>query len=123
MDHDRIWAQVVHQAEACANSGDEPAGAVLARGEEIVASGRNRVRELDDPIAVAEMDCIRQAGRRSDQTELTLYSSGAPSLLVAGTLLQFSIGGLCVKGNDQENDAVDLLRSKGVAVTFAGEEK
>ena len=120
MDHDRIWAQVVHQAEACANSGDEPAGAVLARGEEIVASGRNRVRELDDPIAVAEMDCIRQAGRRSDQNELTLYSSGAPSMLVAGTLLQFSIGGLCIQGSRTSSPAVNLLRSKGVSVTFSG---
>jgi len=120
MDHDRIWEQVTKQVDACADSGDEPAGAVLARGDEVVAAGRNRVSELNDPIAVAEMDCIRQAGRRSDQAELILYSSRLPSMLVAGTLLQFSIGGLCVNGSDEDNDAVDLLRSKGVAVTFTG---
>ena len=48
-------------AEAAA-AGEVPVGAVVTRGEEIVAEARNAMRGQVDPTAHAEMVAIRQAG-------------------------------------------------------------
>lgn len=93
-------------------------GAVLAKGNELIAASGDRTLELNDPIATAEMECIRRAGRRSDQQEMTLYTTRHPDLLVAGTVLQFSIGSVVVGRKRIESAAVELLERKGVPVTF-----
>jgi len=77
-----------------------------------------RCVELDNPVAVAEMDCIRAAGRRVDQRDLTLCTTRYPDMLVAGTVIQFSIGGLVIGQPEKDSAAVSLLREKGVPVTF-----
>ena len=43
--------------------GGVPIGSALARGSELLASGRNRRVQQGDPIAHGEMDCLRSAGR------------------------------------------------------------
>ena len=50
-------------AEAAA-AGEVPVGAVVTRGDEIVAQARNAMRGQVDPTAHAEMVAIRQAGER-----------------------------------------------------------
>ena len=93
-------------------------GAVLVSSETIVAqSGNNSIR-LNDPIAVAEMNCIRQAGRRSDQASLTLYTTRYPDMLVAGTVMQFSIGAIVIGLPEHSNEAIELLRSRSVPIAF-----
>jgi tRNA(adenine34) deaminase len=47
-------------AEAAA-AGEVPVGAVITRGDEIVAESRNAMRGSSDPTAHAEMDAIRSA--------------------------------------------------------------
>jgi tRNA(adenine34) deaminase len=47
-------------AEAAA-AGEIPVGAVITRGDEIVAESRNAMRGSSDPTAHAEMDAIRSA--------------------------------------------------------------
>ena len=98
--------------------GELPAGAVLVKDNQIVARSHTRCHTLNDPIAVPEMDCIRQAGRRLDQPTLTLYSSRYPDMLSAGTILQFSIGKVVIGLPEKRNDAINLLRSKNVPVRF-----
>ena len=61
--------------------GGGPFGAVIARGEEIVAVGNNRVTLDLDPTAHAEVTAIRracQAVGRFDLRGMTLYSSCEP---------------------------------------------
>ena len=49
------------EAEAAADRGEVPVGAVVATGSEILARAGNRTRELADPTAHAEMLAIREA--------------------------------------------------------------
>lgn len=93
-------------------------GAVLVSGETIVAQSGNHSIRLNDPIAVAEMNCIRQAGRRSDQASLTLYTTRYPDMLVAGTVMQFSIGAMVIGLSEYSNEAIELLRSRSVPIAF-----
>ena len=49
------------EARAAAAAGEVPVAAVVSRGGEVIATGRNRMRELSDPTAHAEMVAIRAA--------------------------------------------------------------
>ena len=93
-------------------------GAVLVKGDELIVKAHDQTVQMNNPIAVAEMECIRQAGRRSDQSELTLYSTRYPDMLVVGTVLQFSIGAMVIALPETQSPAIDLLKQKSVPVTF-----
>ncbi|MGB3554552.1 MAG: nucleoside deaminase [Jannaschia sp.] len=49
------------EARAAARRGEVPVGAVIVRGETVLAAAGNRTRELTDPTAHAEMLAIRAA--------------------------------------------------------------
>jgi tRNA(Arg) A34 adenosine deaminase TadA len=93
-------------------------GAILVSDETVIAQSGNDSIRLNDPIAIAELNCIRQAGRRSDQASLTLYTTRYPNMLVAGTVMQFSIGAMVIGLPEHSNEAIELLRSRSVPITF-----
>ncbi|CUH40320.1 tRNA-specific adenosine deaminase [Jannaschia seosinensis] len=53
--------QALEEARAAAARGEVPVGAVVTRGDTILARAGNRMRELCDPTAHAEMLAIRAA--------------------------------------------------------------
>lgn len=62
-------------------SGDQPYGALVVRGDEIVGQSQSLVIINGDPTAHAEMAAIRDAARRTGSRDLsgaTLYSSSRP---------------------------------------------
>jgi tRNA(Arg) A34 adenosine deaminase TadA len=68
-------------AEHSADGRNGPFGAVVVRGEGVVGSGWNRVVELADPTAHAEILAIRDACRRlgtHDLGDCVLFSSCEP---------------------------------------------
>jgi tRNA(Arg) A34 adenosine deaminase TadA len=70
-------------------AGGGPFGAVIARGEEVVAEGNNRVTVDLDPTAHAEVTAIRRACARLGRFELrglTLYSSCEPCPMCLGSI-------------------------------------
>ncbi len=77
-----LLAEALALAEAGATTGDHgPFGAVVARSGVIVGRGWNRVVELRDPTAHAEILAIRDAAARLGTPVLadcTLYSSCEP---------------------------------------------
>lgn len=54
-------AQAVEQARLAAGRGEVPVGAVLVRDGRVVAAAGNRVEELSDPTAHAEVLVLRAA--------------------------------------------------------------
>ena len=83
--------QALAQAEAAAGRGEVPVGAVLvdpASGEAVAAAG-NRVVELSDPTAHAELLVIRAAAaaRRSERLDgLELYVTLEPCAMCAAAI-------------------------------------
>ena len=51
----------LEEAEAASADGEAPVGAVLMRGTEILARGRNRMRGTGDPRRHAEVECLDAA--------------------------------------------------------------
>jgi len=90
-------------------------GALLVKDGSIISEGLSCRYSRLDPVRYAEMDCIANAGRRSDHAELTLYTTGSPNWLAVGTMVQFGIGGLVFAGATG-TPALEFLSSKGVAI-------
>jgi tRNA(Arg) A34 adenosine deaminase TadA len=75
----------MRQAEAlrdqAAQAGDQPFGAVVMRGDEVVGAAPSRVVTATDPTAHAEMEALRDAARRlrtRDLSGCTLVSTSRP---------------------------------------------
>ena len=107
------------EAKKSLEEGGLPIGAVLARGEEVIARGHNQRVQGGDPIAHGEMDCLRKAGRQKTYRNTTLYTSLSPCMMCAGTIVQFKIPRVVI--NDAENFGGNeaFLRDRGVEVAYA----
>ena len=119
MDHQAFLDIACNEAKQSIMNGGVGAGAVIVKNGEVVAQSHDRTKQIHDPIAVAEVDCIRKAGRRNDQAELTLYSTRYPDMLCVGTILQFAIGAVVIGLERSDTPELALLKDKGVPVTFS----
>lgn len=74
-------------AEQAAEKGEVPVGAVVARGEEILATAANERETLQDPTAHAELLALQRAAKKVGGwrlTDCTLYSTLEPCPMCAG---------------------------------------
>lgn len=112
------FAVALAEAEAGFREGGIPIGAALFRGDELIASGRNRRVQDGDPILHGEMSAFRNAGRRSDYADMTLYTTLAPCSMCAGAALLFQVPRVVVGENETFPGEIDLLRQRGVEVVI-----
>jgi tRNA(adenine34) deaminase len=78
------------QALAAAASGEVPVGAVLVRGEEIIAAGHNAPIASHDATAHAEIAVLRAAGQALGSyrlTDTTLYVTLEPCVMCASAVV------------------------------------
>jgi len=83
-------ARALERAREAAQAGEVPVGAVAVQGEKIVAEGRNRTLEWNDPTAHAEVVAVRGAAGRLGRPRLpgtTLYVTLEPCAQCAGSLV------------------------------------
>ena len=76
-------------AAKAAEAGEVPVGAVVTRGEEVVAAPRNAMRGSTDPTAHAEMEAIRAAAQAlgtSRLDECTLWVTLEPCAMCAAAI-------------------------------------
>jgi tRNA(adenine34) deaminase len=62
-----FMARALAEAEAAGLRGEVPVGAVIVRDGQVIAQAGNRVEELGDPTAHAEMLVLRQATALGDK--------------------------------------------------------
>lgn len=91
LERDVYWMQkALQQARKAAALGEIPVGAVIVRGNELIACAHNR-RELDqDALAHAEMLCIREACRKLGSWRLggcELYVTLEPCPMCSGAII------------------------------------
>ena len=74
-------ARALAMRELAQASGDQPYGAVIVRGDRVIAEAPSRVVLDGDPTAHAEMEAIRRAARQLGTRDLAgcvMYSSSRP---------------------------------------------
>ena len=107
------------EAKAGFDEGGCPIGSVLARGDTVVAQGRNQRVQKGDPIAHGEMDALRKAGRQRTYRDTTLYTSLSPCMMCSGTIVQLGIPRVVIAENTTFGGNEDFLRERGVEVIVA----
>ena len=78
------------QAERAEASGEVPIGAVLVRGEDVIAVAANRPIAAHDPTAHAEIEALRAAGQALGSYRLpgtTLYVTLEPCVMCAAAIV------------------------------------
>ncbi len=118
----RLLRLAVHEATTGFDEGGVPVGSVLADGDTVIATGRNRRVQNGDPIAHGEMDCLQRAGRQKSYRNMTLYTSLSPCMMCAGTIVQFGIPRVVVGEAENFAGNVEFLQSRGVEVIVADDE-
>lgn len=81
----------IEEARAARAEGDEPYGAVLVRGGEIVGRERNHMNTHNDPTSHAEMEVIRAAGLQVTYADMIMYASAFPCIMCAGPIVMLGI--------------------------------
>jgi cytosine/creatinine deaminase len=115
---DRYMQAAIQQAQAARAAGDFPFGAVLVRGGEIIATGRNHMNTGNDPTSHAEIDVLRQAGLQVTYADTVMYASAFPCLMCAGPIAYYGIAQI-IAGASWEGYEVSraLMEAHGVKVT------
>jgi tRNA(adenine34) deaminase len=97
------------QAREAASAGEVPVGAVVTRGGEIVASGRNVMRSSNDPTAHAEIAALRAAAAALGTSRLDgcdLWVTLEPCAMCAGAIALARIDRLYFAAADPKGGAV-----------------
>ncbi|MEM7507320.1 MAG: nucleoside deaminase [Pseudomonadota bacterium] len=119
-DTDRRMLHIAYEeAKAGFDEGGCPIGSVIARGDTVVAQGRNQRVQQGDPIAHGEMDALRKAGRQKTYRDTTLYTSLSPCMMCSGTIVQFGIPRVVIAENTTFGGNEGFLRARGVEVVVA----
>lgn len=113
MSRDEIFMQeAIHLSELAVEHGNEPFGAVLVKGAEIVYTNENQIYSATDPTFHAEAGLIRRFCAETHITDLsdyTMYSSCEPCFMCCGAMVWTRLGRLVYGASD-----IDLCEILGV---------
>ena len=114
----------VGQAKKSYSEGGLPIGSVLANTTKILSSGHNRREQHQDPIAHAELDCLRAAGLLDPQTyaKSVLYSTLSPCWMCAGAIRLYGIKTIIVADSGQDIPGQERWRADEEFYRAAGVE-
>lgn len=97
-------------AAQAAAAGEAPVGAVVVEGERVLAAERNRMRELNDPTAHAELMAIRSALAARGTGRLDgcdLYVTLEPCAMCAGAIAHVRLRRVVYGAADPKAGAVE----------------
>lgn len=101
--------RALDEARAAAGGGEVPVGAVVTRGGEVIATGRNRMRADNDPTAHAEMVAMRAAAAALGTPRLDgcdLWVTLEPCAMCAGAMALARLSRLYFAAPDPKGGAV-----------------
>lgn len=81
----------IEEARLGLQEGGIPIGSVLVRDSKIIGRGHNHRVQNGDPLAHAEIECLRNAGRIGSYSNTILFSTLIPCYLCSGAIVQFGI--------------------------------
>ncbi|MFM0278276.1 tRNA adenosine(34) deaminase TadA [Paraburkholderia sediminicola] len=104
----RFMALAQAAAEEARAAGEVPVGAVLVRGDEVIAKGFNHPIGAHDPSAHAEMIALRAAAQAVENYRLPgceLYVTLEPCLMCAGAIMHARIARVVFGARDPKTGA------------------
>lgn len=113
LKQDKYWmGAALHQAEAAAEMGEVPVGAVIVHSNQLLASAGNMPITLNDPTAHAEIRALRQAAEKVGNYRLsdaTLYVTLEPCIMCAGAMIHARVSRVVYGASDPKTGALRSL--------------
>ncbi|MEO5626206.1 MAG: tRNA adenosine(34) deaminase TadA [Dokdonella sp.] len=117
-ERNRVWmARALELAREAERDGEVPVGAIIVLDNGMIGEGRNRMIGANDPSAHAEIDALRDAGRRLCNYRFpgaSLYVTLEPCVMCAGAMIHARIGRVIYAATDPKTGAAgsafDLLQ-------------
>src|SRR5271154_4347902 len=100
--------EALEEAREAERRGEVPVGALLVRGDEVVARGGNRTIADCDPTAHAEIVVLRAAARALGNHRIegtTLYITVEPCAMCAGAIIQARVPRVVYGADDPKGGA------------------
>ena len=113
---DEFMEMAMEEARKGLAEGGIPIGSVLVRDGRVLGRGHNRRVQSGDPMAHAEIDCLRNAGRIGHYRNTVLYSTLMPCYLCSGAVVQFGIPKVIVAESRTFPGGPEFMRQHGVDV-------
>ncbi|TAL36579.1 MAG: nucleoside deaminase [Spirochaetes bacterium] len=116
MDKDDTYfmRMALEEAMAAADAGEIPVGAVVVRGGEPIARGRNDNRARNNPAGHAELNAIQSAARVLGNERLVdcvLYVTKEPCSMCAGAMVHARIARVVIAAEDAKYGACGTVLS------------
>jgi tRNA(adenine34) deaminase len=102
--------RALEAARAAAQAGEVPVGAVVVKGDTVIAAAGNATRHPPDPTGHAELRAIRMAAAALGDERLTgcdLYVTLEPCAMCAGAIAHARIARLYYAASDPKGGAVE----------------
>ncbi|MBN1577071.1 MAG: nucleoside deaminase [Chitinispirillaceae bacterium] len=109
-DHLRFMGIAYQEALKALDEGEVPIGALIVRDQQIIGRGYNRVEQLSDATAHAEIIAISAASNSSASWRLngcTLYVTIEPCAMCLGAIMQSRIETIVYGAADPRYGAID----------------
>jgi cytosine deaminase len=106
----------IEEAKLGLHEGGIPIGSVLVCDGKIIGRGHNRRIQNSDPLAHAEIECIRHAGRRGSYSNTILFSTLMPCYFCSGAIVQFGIEKIIVGESRTFKGDIEFLNDHWVTV-------
>jgi cytosine deaminase len=113
---DEFMRIAIDEAKKGWTEGGIPIGSALVKNGELIARGRNKRVQEQNPILHGEMDCMNNAGRIGSYKDTVMYSTLMPCYMCAGTIVQFKIPKVIVGESQTFPGAREFMESHGVEV-------
>lgn len=104
-DDEYYMKQALLEAQAAADEGEVPVGAVVVCKSRIIARGHNQTERLNDPTAHAEMLAITAATNvlgAKYLADCTLYVTVEPCVMCAGAIGWAQVGSIVYGASDDK---------------------
>jgi len=118
---EKYMKMALEEAEEAGQRGEIPVGAILLKGDRVIAKDHNRCIELSDPTAHAEILVLRKGGevlRNYRLTEAVLYVTVEPCPMCVSAMVHGRISRLVFGSLEPKYGAVEsklrLLNNNGL---------
>ena len=104
-EDERFMREAIQLSRLAAEHGNEPFGAVLVKGGEIVFTNENQIYTKHDPTFHGEAGLIREFCAQTAITDLheyTLYSSCEPCFMCSGAMVWTKLGRLVYAASNRD---------------------
>ncbi|MCS3923837.1 nucleoside deaminase [Methanosalsum natronophilum] len=120
---DKFMEAALEEAQKGLNEGGIPIGSALVKNGKVVGKGHNMRIQENDPMAHAEIVCLRDAGRIETYGDTILYSTLMPCYLCAGAAVQFGIKKVIVGEAENFTGALEFMEEHDIEVINLNDSK